>query len=177
MLLSVVRRIELIQQYIACVARWTAYISAIGIFFIVLLLVGSSLKRYLFQQPIHVTEELGGLLFLATTFLGLTYGFVKNRHVRLEVFWRKIPSPWNNISEAIGYVLCIGGLTILIRETWALTVFSYDIQGKSVMTELILWPWRLIIPVILTFLGLAIFVRLLQIVLHLFVDKSAGEGS
>ena len=177
MLLSVARRIELIQQYIAHVARWSAYMSAIGIFFIVLLLVGSSLKRYLFQQPIHVTEELGGLLFLATTFLGLTYGFVRNRHVRLELFWRKIPSPWNTISEAIGYVLCIGGLTILVRETWALTVFSYDIQGKSVMTELILWPWRLIIPAILTFLGLAIFVRLLQVVLQLFIDKSASGGS
>ena len=177
MLLSLVRKIELIQQYIAHVARWSAYVSAVGIFSIVLLLVGSSLKRYLFQQPIHVTEELGGLLFLATTFLGLTYGFVKNRHVRLEVFWRKIPSPWNNVTEAIGYVLCIGGLTILVRETWALTAFSYDIQGKSVMTELLLWPWRLIMPVILTFLGLAIFVRLLQIGLQLFVDKPAHEDS
>ena len=176
MLLAVVRRIELIQQYIAHVARWSAYLSAMGIFFIVMLLVGSSLKRYLFQQPIHVTEELGGLLFLATTFLGLTYGFVRNRHVRLELFWRKIPSPWNKITEAVGYVLCIAALTILVSETWALTVFSYDIQGKSVMTEFLLWPWRMIIPTILTFLGLAIFVRLLIIVLRLCMAKSNSES-
>jgi|TARA_B100001964_G_C14091273_1_gene534904 TRAP-type C4-dicarboxylate transport system permease small subunit len=175
MLLAVVRRVEVAQQYIALTARWGAYISAIGIFFIVLLLVGSSLKRYLFQQPIHVTEELGGLLFLATTFFGLTYGFVRNRHVRLELFWRKIPSPWNKISESIGYVLCIGALVILVRETWLLTIFSFDIQGKSVMTELLLWPWRLIIPTILAFLGLAIFVRLLITVLRLFVDESPSS--
>ena len=165
MLLAVVRRVEVAQQYIALTARWGAYISAIGIFFIVLLLVGSSLKRYLFQQPIHVTEEL----------VGLTYGFVRNRHVRLELFWRKIPSPWNKISESIGYVLCIGALVILVRETWLLTIFSFDIQGKSVMTELLLWPWRLIIPTILAFLGLAIFVRLLITVLRLFVDESPSS--
>jgi len=177
MLLSVVRRIELIQQYIGHAARWSAYIAAIGIFFLVLLLVGSSLKRYLFQQPIHVTEELGGLLFLATTFFGLTYGFVQNRHVRLELFWRKIPSPWNNICEAIGYILCIGGLAILIRETWSLTIFSYNLQSRSVMTEFLLWPWRLIIPTVLTFLGLAIFVRLLSIILRLFIEEPTNRDS
>jgi TRAP-type C4-dicarboxylate transport system permease small subunit len=95
--------------------------------------------------------------------------------VRLELFWRKIPSPWNKISESIGYVLCIGALVILVRETWLLTIFSFDIQGKSVMTELLLWPWRLIIPTILAFLGLAIFVRLLITVLRLFVDESPSS--
>jgi len=45
------------------------------------------------------------------------------------------------------------------------------------MTEFLLWPWRLIIPTVLTFLGLAIFVRLLSIILRLFIEEPTNRDS
>jgi TRAP-type C4-dicarboxylate transport system permease small subunit len=169
------RLAEGLQALVAGVARWLAYASAAGTFLIVALLVTSSMKRYLFQQPIHVTEELGGLLFLGTTFFGLVYGFTQNRHVRLELFWRLLPHPWQELMEVLGYVLCIAALALLIQQTWATTVFSYEIQGRSVMTEILLWPWRLIIPAVLLLLAIAIFARSLVVVLRL-IDRALSKS-
>jgi len=169
------RLAEGLQALTAGAARWLAYASAAGILLIVVLLVTSSLKRYLFQQPIHVTEELGGLLFLGTTFCGLVYGFTQNRHVRLELFWRLLPHPWRELMEVLGYVLCLVALGVIIKQTWATTVFSYEIQGRSVMTEILLWPWRLLIPAVLLLLALAVFSRSVVIVLKL-VDTAVSDN-
>jgi len=162
---------EKAQSVVSTLAVWCAYVAAAGIFVIVALLVTSSTKRYLFQEPIHVTEELGGLLFLGTTFFGLTFGFVRNRHVRLELLWRYLPYPWRQLLEVLGYILCVLALLMLIHQTWAMTAFSYELQGRSVMTELLLWPWRLIMPAMLSLLLLAIVVRAIVTVLRV----AAGE--
>jgi TRAP-type C4-dicarboxylate transport system permease small subunit len=176
MVRNALRVVEAIQDMLVAVARWCAYLSAAGIFVIVALLVTSSTKRYLFQQPIHVTEELGGLLFLGTTFFGITYGFVRNRHVRLELLWRYLPYPWRQWLEVLGYLLCMLALALLIQQTWAMTAFSYELQGRSVMTDILLWPWRLIMPAILFLLLVAIVVRSVVIVLGIVAGVPSDEG-
>ncbi len=173
---NALRVAEAIQDMLAAVARWCAYLSAVGIFVIVALLVTSSTKRYLFQEPIHITEELGGLLFLGTTFFGITYGFVRNRHVRLELLWRFLPYPWRQWLEVLGYVLCMLALALLIHQTWAMTVFSFELQARSVMTDILLWPWRLIMPAILLLLLAAIIIRSLVIVLRIVAGLPPDEG-
>ena len=167
MLGNALKAAEGLQKTLSLIALWCAYAAAVGIFLIVALLVTSSTKRYLFQEPIHVTEELGGLLFLGTTFFGITYGFVSNRHVRLELLWRYLPFPWRHVLEILGYVLCLLALVLLIYQTWAMTAFSYELQGRSVMTELLLWPWRLIMPAMLSLLLATIVARALVIALRL----------
>jgi TRAP-type C4-dicarboxylate transport system permease small subunit len=167
---------EKVQNMVSTIAVWCAYAAAAGILFIVALLVVSSTKRYLFQEPIHVTEELGGLLFLGTTFLGLTFGFVRNRHVRLELLWRYLPYPWRQLLEVLGYVLCTLALLMLIHQTWAMTAFSFELQARSVMTELLLWPWRLLMPAMLSLLMLAMVVRALVTLLRVAVGERPPEA-
>ncbi len=169
MLRSALGVFERLQNVVSLIAVWCAYLAAAGIFVIVALLVVSSTKRYLFQEPIHVTEELGGLLFLGTTFFGLTFGFVRNRHVRLELLWRYLPYPWRQLLEVMGYVLCTLALLLLIQQTWAMTAFSHELQTRSVMTELLLWPWRLIMPAMLSLLMVAIVVRAMVTLLRVAV--------
>lgn len=161
-LLSLTTRAERILDRIAEVCLW---LSAIGILGIALLLAGSSLRRYLFDAPISVTEELGGLLFMATTFLALTAGFLRGRHVRLELLWRALPPRTAAISEFVGLLTALFALGILVDETWKATLFSYELGGRSVMTELLLWPWRLIMPVTLGLMAIAVALRSLRLAL------------
>lgn len=153
------------EHVVGRIAEVCAGAAALGIFGIVVLLTASSLKRYLFHSPISVTEELGGLMFMATTFLSLAWGFIQGRHVRLELLWRVLPPKAAGTFEIIGLVAAIIGLGILANETWLATLLSYDLQGRSVMTELLLWPWRLIMPLTLLLLIAAIALRCVRIAL------------
>ena len=147
------------SAWVDLVARWCAYVSAAGIFCIAALLTVSSLKRYIFLTPIQETEELGGLLFMATTFLALAYGLARDRHVRLELLWRHLPGRWQDVASLVGYALVMVAIVVLIAETWKTTMSSYAGQNRSVMTELLLWPWRLVMPASMSIVLAAAFMR------------------
>lgn len=164
-----------VDAWIRRLAHACACLSAVGLFGIVALLTLSSLKRYVLHTPIEVTEELGGLLFMATTFLALTEGFVRGRHVRLELLWRRLPSPWREATEVVGQVLVLIGVGVVVRETWFATTFSYQLGGRSVMTNLLLWPWRLVMPATLSLFSAAVAVRALRTVLSLAAARRAQD--
>ena len=151
-------------------AELAAKLAACGIVAIVVLLVLSSIRRYVAGSPIPITEELAGLLFLASAFLSLAYGFTQNRHVRLELLWKFLRSPWREAAELIGLVLAIIALVALIIVTYELGIDSLRGGHLSEMTEIVLWPWRLIMSFGLGLLLLAIVVRLarqgMELVLH-----------
>jgi len=158
----------------ACVwlADAAAKIAAVGILAIVVLLVLSSLQRYVIGAPIPITEELAGLLFLGSAFLSLAYGFTQNRHVRLELFWRLLRSPWREIAELLGLVLAVVALVALIIVTYQLGAESFQGGHLSEMTEILLWPWRMVMSFGLGLLLLAIVVRIATQTLALISDNS-----
>ena len=90
--------------------------AGVGILAIVVLLVVSSLQRYVIGSPIPITEELAGLLFLGSAFLSLAYGFTQNRHVRLELLWRLLRSPWREVAELMGLVLAVVALIAVLSK-------------------------------------------------------------
>ncbi len=148
-----------LSAWVDCLARWCAYASAAGIFVIAALLTISTLKRYIFLTPIPETEELGGLLFMATTFLALAHGLTQDRHVRLELLWRFLPGRWQDAASLVGYLLMMIALAVLISETWTTAVGSYMARNRSVMTEILLWPWRMVMPATLAVVLAATAVR------------------
>ncbi len=163
-----------LARWADCLARWCAYASAIGIFFIAALLTVSSLKRYIFLTPIQETEELGGLLFMATTFLAIAYGLSQDRHVRLELLWRFLPARWQEQCSLLGYVLVMIALVVLVMETWHTGLGSYAMQNRSVMTELLLWPWRMIMPAALAVVLAVCTLRFLDLVLAMLCGERAA---
>lgn len=165
-----------LSAWVDTVARWSAYVAAVGIFAIAALLTVSSLKRYIFQTPIQETEELGGLLFMATTFLALGYGMTQNRHVRLELFWRHLPGRLQDAASLLAYFLVIVAVGALIVQTWATTLNSFEYGNRSVMTEILLWPWRLIMPASLALVLMAALVRFLELGLTVFDPDASSDG-
>ena len=158
---------------------WLADVAAkmagVGILAIVVLLVLSSLQRYVVGAPIPITEELAGLLFLGSAFLSLAYGFTQNRHVRLELLWRMLRSPWREVAELVGLVVAIVALIALIIVTYQLGADSFRGGHLSEMTEIVLWPWRMVMSFGLGLLLLAIVVRLATRTLELVSSSAANS--
>jgi TRAP-type transport system small permease protein len=152
-------------------AGLAARVAALGILAIVVLLVLSSMQRYVMGAPIPITEELAGLLFLASAFLSLAYGFTENRHVRLELLWRMLRSPWREVAELVGLLLAVVALVALIIVTIQLGTDSFRGGNLSEMTEILLWPWRMLMSFGLGLLLLAIIVRIAMQSLELVSDS------
>lgn len=173
---SVIEYAELVLDrldgYVRRMAHWCVCASAVGIFFIVGLLAVSSTKRYLFDAPIHMTEELGGLMFMATTFLAITQGFVQERHVRLELLWRYLRYPWRQLLEVAGYALVLVALPVLVYQTWGAAMLSYELGAHSVMADLLMWPWRLVMPLTLGLFTCAVALRMVRVAVALARGRS-----
>ncbi len=160
--------LDRMDRMLAFLADLCVYASAVGILGIAILLCASSIKRYLFHAPITVTEELGGLLFMATTFLAITGGFVRNRHVRLELLWRHIPTRFVPVCEFLMLLTVNFALGVLVIETWKATTMSFEFHNRSVMTEIVLWPWRMVMPFCLGLFMAIATVRCLRLLLSGF---------
>ena len=167
---TIIRGLDRACTWLADVAAKGA---ALGIMAIVVLLVLSSLQRYVIGAPIPITEELAGLLFLGSAFLSLAYGFTENRHVRLELLWKMLRSPWRELAELVGLVLAIIALVALIIVTYELGADSFRNGHLSEMTEILLWPWRMLMSFGLGLLLLAIVVRLATRTLELVYGSAA----
>jgi len=167
--------IEALDRACTWLAGWAARLAACGILAIVILLVLSSLQRYVAGSPIPITEELAGLLFLASAFLSLAYGFTENRHVRLELLWNLLRSPWREAAELAGLILAVVALVALIIVTFELGVDSFDGGHLSEMTEILLWPWRMVMSFGLGLLLIAVIVRIGRQGLELASGTLRGE--
>jgi len=172
---EVVRRLE---RAAAALATGFGWLAALAVLAIAVLLVVSSIKRYLFASPVPETEELGSLLFLALGLLSLAYGFVNGRHVRVDIVWRRFPVRAGRFLEAAGLLLAVPALAILVRETWDVAVFSFEIGARSDMSEINLWPWRMVLPLGLGMLGIVVLLRAAAILLALATgteDRPSGS--
>lgn len=148
------------ERVMAIVCWIQASAASLAVAGMVLLLVGSSLRRYVFGKPIPVTEELGALLFVTLAFLSVTEGFMADRQVRIQVVWRLLPPRIKGWAMVVGHGLSVIGLVIIIRATWGFAYFSYQVGAETYITEILVWPFMMLIPVSLAILVVATLVRM-----------------
>ena len=136
-------------------------VSALAVAGIVLVLVFSSLQRYVLSSPIPATEEIAAYLFVAMSFLAMVGGMVERRHIRILVVWRLLPVRWQSWMMFAGHVGAIAVLGILFWQTYAFAWSSYQFGARSYVADLPEWPWMMLIPVSLALLSLAVALRAL----------------
>ena len=153
-----VERTEALSQRVS--SLMTA-LSALAVFGIVLVLVFSSVQRYVLASPIPATEEVAAYLFVAMAFLAMVGGMVERRHIRILVVWRLLPSrlqAWAMFAGHIGAIVVLG---ILFWQTYAFAWSSYQLGARSYVADLLEWPWMMLIPASLALLSLAVALRAL----------------
>lgn len=153
--------IDRAEHAVAACSRLMGVAAALAVAGIVVLLVSSSVRRYLLGSPIPVTEELTALLFAALSFLSIVEGFVHDRQIRVGIVWRRLPRPLRNWTMLAGHVLTLVVLGWLVRWTFEFSLVSLELGSRTYVSELLLWPWMMLIPGSLALLGLAVAVRAL----------------
>ncbi|MBK7469282.1 MAG: TRAP transporter small permease [Betaproteobacteria bacterium] len=152
-----VERAEALSRW---VARAMTALSAIAVAAIVVVLVVSSMQRYVLANPIPATEEIAAYLFVAMAFLAMVGAMVERRHIRVLVVWRHLPArlqAWVMLAGNLGAILVLGAL---FWETFKFARSSYQFGARSYVADLIEWPWMMLIPGSLALLAVVVAVRL-----------------
>lgn len=142
------------------VSRAMGVLAAVAVAGIVILLVGSSVRRYFLGSPIPVTEELAALLFAALSFLSIPEGFMHDRQIRVGIVWRKLPLAVQGWAMLVGHFFTLLILGWLARWTFDFALTSLTLGSRTYVSEILLWPWMMLIPVALGILALAVVVRI-----------------
>lgn len=125
-----------------------------ALFILVLL---SSVMRYVAGAPFRFTEEIVGLLFISLSFLALPLAYIQRRHIRLGMVA-------DNAHPLIARILVILSLVALIAFSMMTGItmlnealFSLSLNAKSELSDIPLFPWMLVPPISLAVLiGIAL---------------------
>ena len=168
---TIVRIAESVEGALEILARFKTAVAALACGTIVVLLIVSSTQRYVIGRPIAVTEELGSLLFVIVAFMASSESFLTNRQIRTEVIWQLLPERLRGAALVAGHLGSAAVLAFFAWKTWHFALFSYELGSRSLLTEILLWPFMIVIPVSLAILVLSIVVRSINDVLDLRAGK------
>jgi len=137
-------RVSLFLMYAAA-----ALLAVLG-FFVAL----SAIMRYVVGSPFRFTEELVGLLFVAAVFLALPLCFVLNRNICMSLIVDRLPSGVRRITDFLGFLACLAFVSLFGAASLEFALQSLNLESRSDMAELLLWPWMLVMPVSVACVGL-----------------------
>ncbi|WP_269078966.1 TRAP transporter small permease [Litchfieldella anticariensis] len=106
----------------------------------------STLMRYLFNSPVHFSNELAGLLFLSITFLTIPHVLNIDRHIKIDLVVKKLPSRIKNPVGVFASMVMIIFSLVFIYESWGFMNFSRLISSRSDISGILLWPWMILMP-------------------------------
>ena len=108
-------------NYAERLLRWLMVIIIASMSLLVFLNV---VLRYGFNSGLMVTEEIGRYLFVWLTFLGAISAFIRNRHVGVDSFLRRMPATMRRvvrIASDIAMLICCG---MIMVGCWRLTLLN-----------------------------------------------------
>lgn len=145
------------------ISGWIAFSAVIGI----IGLTGFEIIcRWIFGFSTRASEELTGYMLVAVTYLGLSYTFLKNGHLTVDVLFGRLSKQWKRIfsifngliSSAFCFLLTIFS-TKLVMQT-----IDYHSHSASTLNVPLVIP-TLFIPIGTGVMTLAVFARTIQIIM------------
>ena len=106
-----------------------------------------------------LADEYSGYLYLASIFLGLSYTFKENSHIRINIITSTLNKKANNIIDIIAGVITIAVLIFIFYRTVLFTYDSYEMEMLSeAVSETPLYLTQLVMPISLLLFILSVFV-------------------
>ncbi|MBX6965378.1 TRAP transporter large permease subunit [Alcaligenes faecalis] len=92
--LQIQERPPLWQKFETCLFKATAFISAILLALVIVLLLSGVVSRYVLHAPLTWSDELGGILFLWLTTFGAALATYRFSHMRMTAVVSRLGSEW-----------------------------------------------------------------------------------
>ncbi len=152
-----------LEQGIEKLALALAVLAALAMTAIVGLIVASVILRK-FASPLHITEEMVGLLLSVSLLLALPMVTLKAGHVRVSIVETLLAGPARMLLAKAALLvgtLFFAWLTIEAVPWWE---FAYRLNLKTETARILLYPWMALLPISVGLTGLIFFLRLVGLI-------------
>lgn len=130
-------------EYLALAMAFLAALAMVGI---VTIIVTSVIMRRFANAPLHITEDMVGLMLSVVIFLGVPYVTLRSKHVRVAI-----------VAEAAGKRLApvLAGAAMLVGviffgwifvESLPWFEFAWKRGLKTETARILLYPWMAVLP-------------------------------
>ncbi len=164
---------KIIAQGLGHLALACAVASALGMIAIVGIIVTSVMMRKFANSPLHITEEVVGLLLSVSLFLGLPMVTLQAKHVRVSLLADMFKGRAHVVVQIAALLVGAVFFFWLIVETVPWFEFAFKRNLKTETTRILLYPWMALMPVSLTLTMSILVARLLGILER--VDDREGD--
>ena len=161
-----------VDRAMHAVETFTALISGLGIFGLMLIGVAQIFGRKLFNAPIFGYIDIVEIALSVLVFLGLAYTERLGGHIRMELIVSNLRGRWLWSFELVGVLLGLFIVGVLVVYSWDHAMRAYWSGDSSIDAQFLLWPSKLIVSLSLAMLFLRLLVSLWG-TLRLLIDPSA----
>ena len=165
-----------VAQVLDKLALACAGAAALGMVSIVGIIVSSVLMRKFANSPLHITEEVVGLLLSISLFLGLPMVTLRAKHVRVSLVADLLKGKWQVAIQSAALLVGIVFFTWLIIEAVPWFEFAFKRNLKTETTRILLYPWMALMPLSLALTCLIFIARLVGVIDRVPVEEGDSSG-
>jgi len=120
-----------VERVVDSFCRALSAMMAVALMFMVALVFGNVVLRYLFNSGITVAEEMSRWFFVWLTFLGAVVALRDHGHLGTEVLVGRLGPTGKKVCLVIGYALMLGVCWLLFRGALEQTKINWDVSAPS----------------------------------------------
>lgn len=153
------------------IEKFSALVSGLGIFALMLVGVIHVLGRKFFDMPIFGYIDIVEIMMAFLVFLGLAYTERLGGHIRMELFVSFLKGRWLALFELVGVLLGLAISGILFVYSWDHAMRALYLGDSTIDAQIPLWPSKIIVPIALGLLFLRLLISLWAYV-RILIDPS-----
>ncbi len=144
---------------------------AMAIFFVMAaVMLWSTISRAVFGAPVNWALEMTQFLLSAYYLLGGAYSLQHDAHVRMDLFYTRLPPRGRAILDGFTILFVIFFVCVLLWGAVSSTQYAIQYNQKNYSAwSPVLWPVKLAMT-------LGIFLMLLQLIAQFFRDIAQARG-
>lgn len=132
-------------QTVACFAN---VVGACAILIMMFVGVGDVILRYLFNQPIPGTTDIGKYCLVATIFLGLAYTQWEKRHIAVELLTDRLDGMRGAVVNLLTSCISLVFFVLITWQGWNMFWDSWLIrQYEDGLPHFPIYPSKFLVPV------------------------------
>jgi TRAP-type C4-dicarboxylate transport system permease small subunit len=163
-------------RFIERVSYWAGYLAALVLLAIIALTMVEVISRYVLNNPLILSDELGGYALVAVTFLGLAYCAQEKGHIRITFIVERM-SP--RTTAWIRVITLSLGLVFVVVAAWVTWQFLGDsftrgMRSNSMLMVPLKWP-QMVMPIGFTLFALIVAGQLAKAIQNLRAGRTVDE--
>ncbi len=133
-------------QWLEYLALAMAVLAALAMVGIVAIIVAGVIMRRFANAPLHITEDMVGLMLSAVLFLGVPYVTLRSKHVRVAIIADAVNKRFAPVltAAAMSVGLVFFGWIFLESLPWLEFAWKRGIRTET--ARLLLYPWMAVLP-------------------------------